>query len=85
MPEILASKRLVLTTPPVAEGTAMAETKLPVKPPAPTRDPREEAVANSNPASAGGPSLGSTEPIKPVAVKTVSVKAGVQMAARPEC
>ena len=70
------------TAPPVAEGTAMAETKLPAKPPAPTRDPREDAVATSAVAtSAGGPSLGSTEPIKPIEVKTVSVQAGVPHAA----
>ncbi|MDO8877813.1 MAG: SPOR domain-containing protein [Pseudolabrys sp.] len=67
----------VRTTPPIAEGTAMAETKLPAKPPTPVRDPREEAIATSS----GGPSLGSTEPIKPVAVKTVSVKSGTRMAA----
>jgi D-alanyl-D-alanine carboxypeptidase len=65
------------TAPPVAEGTAVAETKLPAKPPAPQRDPREEAVATSS----GGPSLGSTEPIKPIAVKTVSVQAGPSMTA----
>lgn len=65
------------TAPAIAEGTAMAETKLPAKPPAPARDPREEAVATS----AGGPSLGSTEPIKPIAVKTVNVAAGSRMAA----
>ena len=68
------------SVPPVAEGTAMAENKLPAKPPTPVRDPREEAVAAVAPAP-GTPSLGSTEPIKPVAVKTVSVKAGVRMAA----
>lgn len=65
------------TTPPVAEGTAMAENKLPAKPPTPARDPREDAVARSQ----GGPSLGSTEPIKPIAVKTVNVAAGSRMAA----
>jgi D-alanyl-D-alanine carboxypeptidase len=65
------------TAPPIAEGTAMAETKLPAKPPTPTRDPREEAVATS----AGAPSLGSTDPIKPIAVKTVSVQPGARMAA----
>jgi D-alanyl-D-alanine carboxypeptidase len=64
------------TAPPIAEGTAMAETKLPAKPPTPSRDPREEAVATS----AGAPSLGSTDPIKPIAVKTVSVQAGTRMA-----
>src|SRR5690606_14147324 len=31
------------TVPPVAEGTAMAEVKMPAKPPTPVRDPREEA------------------------------------------
>ncbi|MDO9413064.1 MAG: D-alanyl-D-alanine carboxypeptidase [Pseudolabrys sp.] len=68
------------TAPPVAEGTAMAEVKMPAKPPVPERDPRAEAVAAVTP-PANSPSLGSTEPIKPVAVKTVSVKSGVQMAA----
>ncbi len=65
------------TTPPIAEGTAMAENKLPAKPPTPLRDPREDVVATSQ----GGPSLGSTEPIKPIAVKTVNVTAGTRMAA----
>jgi D-alanyl-D-alanine carboxypeptidase len=76
----IATASTTRTAPPLAEGTAMAETKLPVRPPTPARDPREEAVAAVTPA-ANAPSLGSTEPIKPVAVKTLSVKAGVQMAA----
>ena len=67
------------TTTPVAEGTAVAETKLPPKPPTPARDPRDDASPVAT--SAGGPSLGSTEPIRPIAVKTVSVQAGAQMAA----
>ena len=68
------------TAPPVAEGTAMAETKLPARPPTPARDPRDEAsTASTNTSS--GPSLGSTEPIRPIAVKTVSVQAGTKMAA----
>ena len=61
------------TASPVAEGTAMAETRMPAKPPAPQRDPRDDVAAAT---SSGGPSLGSTEPIKPIAVKTVSVQAG---------
>ena len=73
----IATASVNRTAPPVAEGTAMAENKLPAKPPTPLRDPREETVATS----AGGPSLGSTEPIKPIAVKTVSVAAGSRMAA----
>ncbi|MEI8275026.1 MAG: serine hydrolase [Hyphomicrobiales bacterium] len=68
------------SAPPVAEGTAMAETKLPAKPPTPARDPRDEAGAVTA-SSSSGPSLGSTEPIRPIAVKTVSVQAGTKMAA----
>lgn len=66
------------TAPPVGEGTATAETKLPAKPPTPARDPREDTVAVT---ASTGPSLGSTEPIKPIAVKTLSVQAGGRMAA----
>ena len=66
------------TAPPIAEGTAMAETKMPAKPPTPMRDPRDEANAVT---ASSGPSLGSTEPIRPIAVKTVSVQAGTKMAA----
>ncbi len=73
----IATASINRTAPPVAEGTAMAENKLPAKPPAPQRDPREDMVATSQ----GGPSLGSTEPIKPIAVKTVNVAAGTRMAA----
>ena len=68
------------SAPPVAEGTAMAEIKLPAKPPAPLRDPRDDISAIPT-SSSGGPSLGSTEPIRPIAVKTVSVQAGTKMAA----
>jgi D-alanyl-D-alanine carboxypeptidase len=65
------------TAPPVAEGTAMAETKLPAKPPTPVRDPREDISVTAS----TGPSPGSTEPIRPIAVKTVSLQAGSRMAA----
>jgi D-alanyl-D-alanine carboxypeptidase len=71
---IAAVKR---TAPPVGEGTAMAETKLPAKPPTPVRDPREDISVTAS----TGPSLGSTEPIKPIAVKTVSLQASGRMAA----
>jgi D-alanyl-D-alanine carboxypeptidase len=63
---------------PVAEGTAVAENKLPAKAPTPARDPREDATAAT---ASAGPTLGSTEPIKPIAVKTVSVQAGSRMTA----
>jgi D-alanyl-D-alanine carboxypeptidase len=66
------------TAPPVAEGTAMAETKLPAKPPTPARDPREDTVSVT---ASTGPSPGSTEPIKPIAVKTLNVQGGGRMAA----
>lgn len=58
------------TAPPIAEGTAMAETKLPAKPPAPAHDPRDATV------EADAPALGSTAPIKPLPVKTVAVHPG---------
>ncbi len=58
------------TAPPAGEGTAVAETKLPAKPPAPAADPREEPVA----VSANAPEPGSTDPIKPNAVKTLMVR-----------
>ncbi len=64
------------TAPPVAEGTAMAETKLPAKPPTPARDPREDTVSVT---ASTGPSPGSTEPIKPIAVKTLNVQGGARM------
>ncbi|HZL32125.1 MAG TPA: serine hydrolase [Pseudolabrys sp.] len=64
---IAATKR---TAPPVAEGTAMAETRLPASPPAPAHDPRNAEV------NTAAPALGSTAPITPTAVKTVSVHAG---------
>jgi D-alanyl-D-alanine carboxypeptidase len=66
---IAATKR---TAPPVAEGTAVAETKLPAKTPTPSKDPRDAEVSSAGPA----PELGSTAPIKPIAVKTVSVHPG---------
>ena len=66
---IAATKR---TAPPVAEGTAMAATSLPAKPPTPAHDPRDAEVN----AAAAAPELGSTAPIKPVAVKTVTVHPG---------
>lgn len=66
------------TAPPVAEGTAMAETKLPAKPPTPMRDPREDTVSIT---ASTGPSLGSTEPIRPIAIKTVNVQTGGGMPA----
>ena len=60
------------TAPPVAEGGAMAETKLPAQPPAPAHEePREETATASL-----GPAPGSTAPIKPTAVKTVTVHPG---------
>jgi D-alanyl-D-alanine carboxypeptidase len=62
----------VRTAPPIAEGTAMAEMKLPAKPPTPTQDPRE----NDEQVVANAPELGSTAPIKPTAVKTVNVQPG---------
>ncbi|WP_245416814.1 serine hydrolase [Undibacter mobilis] len=74
---VAAAKR---TAPPVAEGTAVAEIKMPAKPPTPVADPRpEDVAANDN------PDVGSTEPIKPNAVKTVLVRSGkTQMAALSE-
>ena len=69
------------TAPPVSEGTAGAETKLPAKPPAPAADPREQAVA----AAVNAPEQGSTDPIKPNAVKTLMVRPGkTQLAALSE-
>ncbi|MBS0245865.1 MAG: SPOR domain-containing protein [Proteobacteria bacterium] len=68
------------TAPPVGEGTAVAETKMPVKPPTPAADPREETVA-----AADAPQTGSTDPIKPNAVKTLLVRPGkTQLAALSE-
>lgn len=68
------------TAPPVAEGTAVAETRIPVQPPTPVADPRPEVVAAAN-----GPDVGSTDPIKPNAVKTVLVRPGkAQVAALSE-
>jgi D-alanyl-D-alanine carboxypeptidase len=68
------------TAPPVAEGTAVAENKLPAKPQAPMPDPRDQKVA-----SADGPEPGSTDPIKPNAVKTMLVRPGTtHMAALSE-
>jgi D-alanyl-D-alanine carboxypeptidase len=70
---IAATKR---SAPPVAEGTAVAENKMPAKPPTPAQDPRDAGV------NAAAPELGSTAPIKPVAVKTVTVHPGpVRLAA----
>lgn len=59
------------TAPPVAEGTAVAEIKMPAKPPTPVGDPRSEEVA-----SVDSPEVGSSAPIKPRAVKTVLVRPG---------
>ena len=57
------------TAPPIAEGAAVvAELRLPARPPTPSHDPREEQVAEAD-----GPAPGSTDPIRPTAVKTVSV------------
>jgi D-alanyl-D-alanine carboxypeptidase len=65
------------TAPPVAEGVAMAQTKLPAKPPAPLHDPRDDETATVT-----APTVGSTAPIKPTAVKTVTVQPGrVRLAA----
>lgn len=66
---IASTKR---TAPPIAEGTAVAATKLPAKPPTPAQDPRDTEV---NTAFAA-PAIGSTAPIQPSAVKTVAVHAG---------
>ena len=63
------------TAPPIAEGTAMAEVKLPAQPPAPVGDPRDEA-ATASVVAADAPSPGSTAPIKPTAVRTVTVQPG---------
>jgi D-alanyl-D-alanine carboxypeptidase len=67
------------TASPVAEGAAMAEIKLPAKPPAPAHDPRDDEVGTvAEPA----PSPGSTAPIKPTSVRTVAVHPGrVRLAA----
>ena len=67
---IASTKR---TAPPVAEGTAIAATSLPAKPPTPAHDPRDAEVN----AAAAAPELGSTAPIKPVPVKTVTVHPGL--------
>jgi D-alanyl-D-alanine carboxypeptidase len=66
--KVAASKR---TAPPVVEGTAVAEIKMPVKPPTPMADPRPADVA-----AAESPDVGSTSPIKPNPVKTMLVRAG---------
>ncbi|MBS0534143.1 MAG: D-alanyl-D-alanine carboxypeptidase [Proteobacteria bacterium] len=71
------------TAPPVGEGTAVAETKLPAKPPAPTADPRPEPVAVA--AAVDAPETGSTDPIKPNTVRTLLVRPGkTQVAALSE-
>lgn len=63
------------TAPPVGEGTAMAEVKLPVQPPAPAHDPRDDAKVAAA-VAANGPAPGSTAPIKPTAVQTFVVHPG---------
>jgi D-alanyl-D-alanine carboxypeptidase len=69
------------SAPPVAEGTAMAQTKLPAKPPTPAHDPREDEASTAVVAGAA-PTPGSTAPIKPTTVKTVTVHPGrVRLAA----
>lgn len=68
------------TAPPVAEGTAVAEIKMPAQPPAPAPDPRPVEVV-----AVDSPEVGSSAPIKPNAVKTVLVRHGKsQMAALSE-
>ena len=68
------------TAPPIAEGTAVAEIKMPAKPPTPVADPRSEEVA-----ALDSPEVGSSAPIKPNAVKTVLVRPGkMQLAALSE-
>lgn len=75
--KVAAAKR---TAPPVAEGTAVAELKMPAKPPTPAADPRTDEVA-----SIDSPEVGSSAPIKPNAVKTVLVRPGkTQVAALSE-
>ena len=75
--QVASTKR---TAPPVAEGTAVAEIKMPTKPPTPVADPRPDAVA-----AVDSPEVGSTDPIKPTAVKTMLVRPGKkQMAALSE-
>ena len=61
------------TAPPVAEGTAVAELKMPTNPPTPIADPRVDEVA-----AAESPDVGSTQPIKPNAVKTMLVRPGAK-------
>ena len=69
------------TAPPVSEGTAVAETKMPAAPPAPVADPRAQTVV----AAIDAPEPGSTDPIKPNAVKTLMVRPGkTQLAALSE-
>ncbi|MBI1201373.1 MAG: peptidase M15 [Rhodopseudomonas sp.] len=67
------------TAPPVAEGTAMAEVRLPAKlpasPPAPAHDPRDDVRSTTGVATAS-PAPGSTAPIKPTAVQTYIVHPG---------
>lgn len=75
--KVASAKR---TAPPVAESTAVAELKMPAKPPTPVADPRPEDVA-----TADSPEVGSTAPIKANPVKTVLVRSGkTQMAALSE-
>lgn len=59
------------TAPPVGEGTAVAELKMPAKPPTPPADPRPIVVA-----AADSVEVGSTGPIKPNPVKTLLVRPG---------
>jgi len=61
------------TAPPVAEGTAVAEAKIPAQVPTPLPDPRPVEVAA---AAVDSPEVGSSAPIKPNAVKTVLVRSG---------
>ena len=75
--QVASTKR---TAPPIAEGTAVAEMKMPTSPPTPVADPRAVEVA-----SADSPDVGSTDPIKPNAVKTMLVRPGAkQMTALSE-
>ncbi len=72
--QVASTKR---TAPPVGEGTAVAELKLPAKPPTPPADPRPiEVAAPAAVAVADSPEVGSTGPIKANPVKTVLVRPG---------
>jgi D-alanyl-D-alanine carboxypeptidase len=64
------------TAPPVVEGTKVAYAKpsLPLPTPTPARDPRDELAVTASIA----PAPGSTDPIKPNAVKTVTVHPGTE-------